>query len=187
MKSLLVLPIIAGALCALACQPINPIRLDRNIFSCPVLVKPTIKRINWEKIAVEKIKSFESYREKPYKCPAGVLTVGYGHTGKNASMRMSKAKAEAVLMKELEQRKSFVLSCVTVPLTEYQLWALISFTHNTNESCLRKLVSGPNRLNSGNYNSVVNIMPLYNKAAGKTLRGLSIRRAEEVRMWQGYN
>ena len=30
------------------------------------------------------IASFESFEPKAYYCPAGVLTIGYGHTGTNA-------------------------------------------------------------------------------------------------------
>ena len=30
------------------------------------------------------IASFESFAPKAYYCPAGVLTIGYGHTGTNA-------------------------------------------------------------------------------------------------------
>ena len=32
------------------------------------------------KILIDKIKEFEGFRGTAYRCPAGVLTVGYGHT-----------------------------------------------------------------------------------------------------------
>jgi lysozyme len=177
---------LVGVLFAVSMYPLPCIKLSNKPRTYPVLVKPKIKRIDCHKIAIEKIKSFESYKSNPYLCPAGVLTVGYGHTGKQTCAPMSKAKAEAVLREELTQAKSFVLRHVKVDLTEYQLYALVSFTHNTNESCLLSLINGPNRLNSGNYASVPKLLPLYNKGGGKVLRGLVKRRAVEVRMWKGY-
>jgi lysozyme len=185
MKTLIVLSCMMGALCALAIRPVSHITICNSVRTYPVLVKPKIKRVDWHSLAIDKIKSFESYKPNPYFCPAGVLTVGYGHTGKHASSSMSQAKAHAVLCHELEQTKSFVLKHVKVRLTEYQLYALVSFTHNTNESCLLTLINGPNRLNSGNYASVPKLLPLYNKGGGKVLRGLVKRRAVEVRMWKG--
>lgn len=100
---------------------------------------------------------------------------------------MSKAQADRILRIELEERKAYVLRHVKVKLTEYQLAALVSFTHNTNERCLKSLVNASNRLNDGNYNSVAKLLPLYCKANGQTLRGLVKRRAWEARLWQGYN
>ena len=32
------------------------------------------------KRAIEILKQFEGFREEAYKCPAGVLTIGYGST-----------------------------------------------------------------------------------------------------------
>lgn len=177
---------LVGAVCALCMHNVPSVTITNNLRVYPLFVKPKHK-VDWFDIATDQIKSFESFKAEPYRCPAGVLTVGYGHTGKHASRAMSKAQAERILSKELEQTKAYVLRHVKVKLTEYQLAALVSFTHNTNERCLKSLVNGPNRLNSGNYNSVVRLLPLYCKANGQTLRGLVKRRAWEARLWQGYN
>jgi lysozyme len=172
---------LAGIIVALSIQTVPTFSVVKNY---PVLVKPKHK-IEWFSKMTDKVKSFESYKAQPYRCPAGVLTVGYGHTGKYASQSMSLSKADSVLRQELIETKKLVLSNVKVKLTEYQLAALVSFTHNTNEDCLKCLITGPNRLNSGNYDSVVKLLPLYCKANGKTLRGLVIRRGYEVKLWQG--
>lgn len=179
---------LVGALCALAMHPLPCASLSNNVHRYPILVRPnTSHKVNWHDLTTNKIKSFESFRAMPYRCPAGVLTVGYGHTGEHASLPMSKAQAERILAQELAKTKTFVLKHVKVHLTEYQLAALVSFTHNTNERCLLSLINGSNRLNSGNYKSVVRLLPLYCKANGQTLRGLVKRRAWEARLWQGYN
>lgn len=183
MKPIMIITAIMGALCALSMHTLPSVSLVKH--SKAILVFPKTQGVDWHKLTVNQIKSFESYKPEPYYCPAGVLTVGYGHTGKYASSPMSKAKAEAILSKELDQTKRFVLSKVHVKLTDNQLYALVSFTHNTNERCLLSLINGPNRLNSGNYASVSKLMPLYNKGAGKVLGGLVRRRAAEVRIWKG--
>lgn len=172
------------AIVALSVQTVPSISIVKHLKSYPVLVTPKHK-IAWTDKMTEKVKSFESYRANPYRCPAGVLTVGYGHTGKYAGNSMSMSTAESILKQELIETKKLVLSKVKVKLTEYQLAALVSFTHNTNEDCLDALINGKNRLNSGNYDSVPKLLPLYCKAAGKTLRGLVIRRNWEVKLWQG--
>jgi lysozyme len=180
MKSL-ILAAITGIVVALSIQTVPTFSIVKNY---PVLVKPKHK-IEWFSDMTQKVKSFESYKAQPYRCPAGILTVGYGHTGKYASQTMSLSKADSVLRQELIETKKLVLSHVKVKLAEYQLAALVSFTHNTNENCLKCLINGPDRLNSGNYDSVPMLLPLYCKAAGKTLRGLVIRRSYEVKLWQG--
>lgn len=149
-----------------------------------VLVKPNMEKI-WKNELVKRVKFFETFSHKPYLCPAGILTVGYGHTGKFASRTLTKQKAEEILAKELEEYRKIVCRNVKVPLTENQICALVSFTHNCGEKNLRSLINGSSRLNSGNYSSVSKLMPLYSKAKGKKLNGLVKRRKSEVSMWNG--
>lgn len=140
---------------------------------------------NWEKIAVENIKKFESFRPIPYYCPAGVLTIGYGTTGeklKNIGY-ITESTALKYLKQDLEKAKQAVFKHVKVNINQHQIWALTSFTHNCGEGSLIKLVNGKNRLNSGNYQSVPRLLPLYCKADGQTLNGLRKRRAWEARIW----
>lgn len=43
---------------------------------------------------IEHVKSFEGLRLKAYKCPSGVLTIGYGHTfGVVPNMSITKESA----------------------------------------------------------------------------------------------
>jgi lysozyme len=134
---------------------------------------------------IEGVKSFESFKPAPYVCPAGVLTVGYGHTGEYASRYVNKQQAEKLLIEELDHYRQIVLRNVKVPLTENQLCALTSFAFNTGESNLQKLINGKNRLNSGNYDSVEKLMPMYRKGGGKVLQGLVKRREWELTLWNG--
>ena len=167
---------------AFAFQAINPIAYEKNF---PVLVKPNKQYVVWQDKMIEGVKSFESFKPAPYVCPAGVLTVGYGHTGEYASRYVDKQQAEKLLIEELDHYRQIVLRNVKVPLTEYQVCALTSFAFNTGESNLQKLINGKDRLNSGNYDSVEKLMPMYRKGGGKVLQGLVKRRAWELTLWNG--
>jgi len=52
---------------------------------------------------VNLIKSFEGLSLTAYTCPAGVLTVGYGHTGPDVTpgKKVTEQQAEALLKKDL--------------------------------------------------------------------------------------
>lgn len=181
-----ILSLFGLGLVAAAVQTAPTVVIGKNLKSYPVLVKPNRPGADWQEKLVRGVMSFESFHAKPYLCPAGVLTVGYGHTGKYANTTMTPARAEQVLRADIEQSKQLVLKYVHVPLTEHQLASLTSFTFNCGEGSLAKLVSGKGRLNAGNYDSVERMMPQYVHADGKKLRGLQIRRGWEVSLWKGF-
>lgn len=150
----------------------------------PLIVKPNI---NWHKNMLTGIKFFEGYREAAYVCSGGVRTIGYGCTDKSvvSKGRICKNKAENILLNHLEEVKKKVDEAVVVDLTDYQLNALTSFAFNCGMTNLKTLINGKDRLNSGNYESVTKIMPMYRKAGGKVREGLVKRRAWELSLWQG--
>ena len=150
----------------------------------PILVKP--KREATPVVWLDMIKGtkrFEGFYSRPYSCPAGVTTIGYGHTKKIVPF-ISKDKASLLLEKDLEEARKIVLREVKVPLSDGQVACLTTFTFNCGIGNLRKLINGPDRLNSGNYDSIKRLLPLYSKANGKTLRGLKNRRKWELTLWE---
>ena len=175
----------ASLVIALALCPIQSFTTIVVTSNRPVLVTPKKNLVNWQEELIQGIMKFESFKPSPYRCPAGVLTVGYGHTGKHATESMTRTRAEVVLRSEILEARQIVLRNVKVKLTEYQLAALTSFTFNCGEGNLRLLVNGTGRLNHGNYKSIETVMPLYVKADGKTLRGLKHRRVWELDLWKG--
>ena len=53
---------------------------------------------------IEAIKKFEGFRSQSYRCPAGVLTIGYGHTkGVKLGMRITEREAEVLLREDLKE------------------------------------------------------------------------------------
>jgi len=150
----------------------------------PILVKPNV---DWDNNMLRGIKFFEGYREVAYTCSGGVRTIGYGCTDKSvvSKGKICKNKAETILVNHLEKVKKKVDEAVVVDLTDYQLNALTSFAFNCGMTNLKTLISGKDRLNSGNYESVSKIMPMYRKAGGKVREGLVKRRAWEIELWEG--
>ena len=157
----------------------------------PVLVKPLIRyggpSYNFDSELINGVKFFEGYRANAYYCSGGVKTIGYGCTDKNvvALGAISEHKASNILQQKINDVRDNVRQAVKVDLTEYQLNALTSFAFNLGMTNLKTLINGENRLNSGNYKSIEQIMPLYRKAGGKVREGLVKRRAWEISLWNG--
>ena len=68
-------------------------------------------KISQEGIAL--IKKFEGCELEAYKCAAGVLTIGYGHTkGVTEGMQITKAQADEMLVEELATYETYVSDAV---------------------------------------------------------------------------
>lgn len=124
------------------------------------------------------IKSFEGCHLKAYKCPAGVWTIGFGHTaGVYPGMTITQEQADNFLIEDCQKSANYVDSAAYVPLTNSlnnnQRDALISFTYNCGAGNLKKLCKGRN------LNQIAAALLLYNKANGKILAGLTRRRKAE--------
>lgn len=129
-------------------------------------------KINAE--GLELIKSFEGCKLTAYKCPAGVWTIGYGHTiGVYEGMVITKTQAENMLKSDLKKYEKYVTDNVKLRLTENQFSALVSFTYNCGVGNLRTLIKGRT------VSQIAEAMLLYNKAGGKKLAGLVRRREAE--------
>ena len=137
---------------------------------------------------IELIKNFEGLRTTAYKCPAGVWTIGYGHTGTvdgkliSGGMTITAAKATELLKKDLAEFEAAVNSSVTAPITQNMFDALVSFSFNVGAGALRRSAL-LRKLNAKDYNGAANEFPLWNKAGGKVLNGLVRRRKAEKELF----
>ena len=129
---------------------------------------------------VELIAKYEGGRLEAYLCPAGVWTIGYGHTAgvEKGQTLPSKDAAKALLKEDLKKYGGYVNECVKkglikFPLTQDQFDALTSFCYNCGNGSLRKLVTDRSA------GEIAEKMLLYNKGGGKVLPGLTRRREEE--------
>lgn len=126
---------------------------------------------------IDLIKQFEGLRLTAYKCPAGVYTIGYGHTrGVKRGMKITEEEASAYLAADLRNSEKAVERYDSIyhwNQNEYD--ALVSFTFNCGATNLRSLLRNGRR----NRSQIAATLPLYRKAGGKVLKGLERRRAGE--------
>lgn len=119
------------------------------------------------------IKSFEGCVLSAYKCPAGVWTIGYGHTtGVKQGQTITQAQADAFLEEDLVRYEKYVTNTGLV-LNQNQFDALVSFTYNCGNSNLKKLIK------SRTLTEIAEAILLYNKSKGVKLSGLVRRREAE--------
>ena len=124
------------------------------------------------------IKTYEGLLLRSYKCPAQVITIGYGHTGTykgkplTLGMTITKEEAEELLKQDLVKYEKYV-DDLHRDFNENQMSALTSFCYNCGPASLRSLCR--NRTNE----QIGNALLLYNKAGGKVLVGLTKRRKAE--------
>jgi len=138
---------------------------------------------------LELVKKYEGLRTQAYRCPAGVWTIGYGHTqGVKPGMEVTGEEAEAMLSRDLSQAGVQVERLVRVPLTDNQFSALTSFVFNVGAGSLDSSTL-LRRLNTGDYDAVPSELAKWVKATdpktGKkvALAGLVRRRAAEGELW----
>lgn len=93
---------------------------------------------------IELIKGFENLHLKAYMCPAGIYTIGWGHTlGVTPTQQISLEAAESLLREDLRLTEACVSKIAG--LTQNQFDALVSFVFNVgvqafSNSRLRRLV-----------------------------------------------
>ena len=118
-----------------------------------------------------------------YRCPANVITIGWGCTeGVKEGMIWTREEAQVALRRELAKFEAGVVRLVTVELNQNQFDSLVSFTYNVGlgafeRSTVRK------RLNAGDYRGAASAFKLWNKGGGRILRGLVNRRAREATLF----
>ena len=136
--------------------------------------------MNTSQNGIDLIKHFEGCELYAYKCPAGVWTIGYGHTKDVApGMQITEDDAHNMLVEELNEYETYVNTLVSVPLNQNQFDALVSWVYNLGGGNL-KASTILKVLNSGDYEGVPAQIMRWNKAGGKVLEGLTRRRQAEA-------
>ena len=134
------------------------------------------------KILIEQIKAFEGLRLEAYRDAAGVLTIGYGHTGSdiNEGDRITAYWANELLRNDLGATEAAVRR-LHVARTQGQFDALVSFAFNLGierlqGSTLLKVIR-----HGGSHDQIRREFKRWVYAGGKKLRGLERRRAWEAK------
>ena len=129
------------------------------------------------------IREFEGLRLEAYKCPAGVLTIGYGHTsGVKEGMSITEAEAEQLLDADVESAAAQVKSAVKVELNANQLDALIDFVFNLGIGNLRSSTL-LKKLNARDYSGAAEEFSKWIYSGKTVLPGLVRRREIEKQLF----
>jgi lysozyme len=131
------------------------------------------------------IRHFEGCSLDAYLCPAGVWTIGYGHTnGVKEGETIDQEAAEAFLIEDLEEFEGYVTEMVEVPLSQSQFDALVSWTFNLGPGNLERSTLLA-KLNQGEYTDVPFEIKRWTRAGGVILPGLVKRRDAEAALFEG--
>lgn len=138
------------------------------------------------------IKKYEGLRLSAYLCPAGVWTIGYGHTGPDVvrGLRITAERADELLRADVKAFADAVNKAVSREITQAMFDAFVSICFNTGpgkkgqKDGVITLKSGQpstllRKLNAGDFAGAANEFLKWTKAGGAVLKGLETRRKAE--------
>ncbi|NBW15456.1 MAG: lysozyme [Caulobacteraceae bacterium] len=146
----------------------------------------------WQMDLTTLIKHFEGFSSKPYLCPAGHWTIGYGSTWDIAGQPVTKSTPEIsqddgdqLLLRDILQRRAQVLRmCPPASKNQLHLDALTSFCHNLGSG--RLMASTLRRYyNQEKFDLAANQFLRWSFSGGRKLPGLLRRRHAEKFLFLG--
>ena len=139
------------------------------------------------------IRKYEGCKTTPYRCPAGLYTVGYGHVIGNGlqlpdewNRTFSLGEIDELLRTDLARFERGVLRYCTVYITQSQFDSLVSFSFNLGLGVLQRSTLRQ-KLNRGDYDGVSKEFLRYTRAGGKVLKGLVRRRQAEYNLFNRHS
>ncbi len=134
-------------------------------------------------LASDLVKEFEGCSLTAYKCPVGIWTIGYGHTGDvKAGDVINAHQADTILAVDLEAVALQLRQWVKVPVTRGQYKAILSFALNVGAKACRESTL-LRKLNAGDESGAAAEFSRWVFAAGKKLPGLVKRRSCEAEVF----
>jgi len=139
------------------------------------------------KDCVDLVKVFEGFRSEAYKCPAGVWTIGYGHTlNVHPTDVITEGQASVLLQEELDEFADKVNKLLKIETSQAQFDALVSFAYNLGIASLQSSTL-LKKHNVSDFLAAANEFLKWDKAKvnGKltVLSGLSKRRRHESALY----
>ena len=144
--------------------------------------------------AIKVIKHHEGVRAKPYKCPAGLWTVGVGHLigdGKSLPQSWNKTftqeEIDGLLKHDLNRFELGVSKMLpNVRLRQCEFDCLVSFAFNLGLGTFQRSTIRQALLR-GDKEAAIESLLKYCRAGGRVLKGLQLRREAEAKMFKsGY-
>lgn len=131
------------------------------------------------------IKEFEHFEPRKYLCPAGKITIAWGHVIRGNdifSEPITESQGEQLLRCDLEWVEHCIKHNVQVPLSQNEFDALCSFILNIGAAAFRGSTL-LRKLNQGDRARAARELDKWNKVRGKILDGLIARREKEKRLF----
>ncbi len=130
-------------------------------------------------LAMPFVQAEETLRLKAYKCPKGVWTIGWGHTGGvKEGDTCTKAQADAWIRSDLQSAQTALAKYINVSVSESQFIALLSLAYNMGaEGVIQKCPKMLRALNVGDYETAADE---FLDVTNGGLAGLVARRRREA-------
>lgn len=134
-------------------------------------------------MGIELIKKHEGLRLAAYLCPAGIPTIGYGHTKwVRLGQVITEAEAEKLLIQDLKTAEDEINRHL-LPLKQHQFDSLTSFVFNVGVGSFRRSTLLKRLKMDVNHPDIANQFNRWVYGGGKILKGLVKRRREEANLY----
>ena len=126
------------------------------------------------------IKKFEGFSAHAYLCSGGFWTIGYGHKITSEKFNfITEEFAGQLLLQDLLYSELSVIRNIKDRLNQNQFDALVSLTFNIGGAALQRSTLRQ-KINKGELDEIRREFLRWNKAGGRVVRGLTLRRNEEA-------
>ena len=137
------------------------------------------------------IRHHEGVRNRPYRCPAGLWTVGVGHLigdGKSLPTEWNRVfsteEINGILKRDLRRFELGVHKMLpNMPLRQHEFDALVSFCFNLGLGCFQRSTIRQALLRGDKKKAMESLLK-YCRAGGKILKGLQTRRLDEKALFE---
>lgn len=131
------------------------------------------------------IAGWEGFSDKAYQDIVGIWTIGFGTTeGVKKGQTTDPVKALQRKLTDVQKFEGALKQCIKVPLHQYEYDAYLSLAYNIGPTafCNSTLVR---KLNVQDYAGACREILRWDRAGGKVVRGLTLRREAEYRQCIG--
>jgi lysozyme len=145
-----------------------------------------MKKMTTSRKGLQLIKDFEGLRLGSYKCPAGVWTIGYGHTkGVRQGQVIDQMRADDMLIEDIAPIER-LLNSIGINFRQEQFDALVSWIFNLGQGSFKNSTILKRIMDNADDTEIADQIIRWVYASGKILTGLKKRRIAEANMFLGY-
>lgn len=145
-----------------------------------------MKKMTTSKAGMDFIKGFEGLRLNAYKCPAGVWTIGWGHTkGVRQGQVITEEQACDFLVEDVAPIER-LLNTMGINFRQEQFDALVSWIFNLGSGNFQHSTLLKRIMSDASDEEICAEIVRWVYSNGKQLAGLKRRRVAEANMFVGY-